>query len=176
MTRELCLVRHGHCERSGTLLGQFDAPLTAEGLVQAQALAAQLAGCGAERLVSSDLRRSVQTATALAARLDLSLETDPRLREISYGPWDGLTWAEIERLDPSGAPRKLADWTSWTPPGGEPFDAFLARVQNARVSLAAARARLTVVVAHRGVNAVLSGQPLETFQQHYGSALRVPLP
>ncbi len=175
MTRELCLVRHGHCERSGTLLGQFDAPLTAEGLVQAQALAAQLAGCGAERLVSSDLRRSVQTATALAARLDLSLETDPRLREISYGPWDGLTWAEIERLDPTGAPRKLADWTSWTPPGGESFDVFLARVHDARVSLAAARARLTVVVAHRGVNAVLSGQPLDTFQQDYGTARRVPL-
>ena len=176
MTRELCLVRHGHCKRSGTLLGQFDAPLTAEGFVQAQALAAQLAGCGAERLVSSDLRRAVQTATVLAARLDLSLETEPRLREISYGPWDGLTWAEIERLDPTGASRKLADWTSWTPPGGEPFEAFLARVRGARVSLAAAPARLTVVVAHRGVNAVLSGQPLDTFQQHYGTALRVSLP
>ena len=175
MTRELCLVRHGHCEKGGTLLGQCDVPLTAEGLVQAQALAAQLAGCGAERLVSSDLRRAMQTATILAGRLDLLLETDRRLREISYGPWDGLAWTEIERLDPAGAPRKLVDWTSWTPPGGEPFDAFLARVHDARMSLAAVPARLTIVVAHRGVNAVLSGQPLDTFQQRYGTALRVPL-
>jgi broad specificity phosphatase PhoE len=176
VTRELCLVRHGHCEKSGTLLGQCDVPLTTEGLAQAQALAAELAACGADRLVSSDLQRALQTATALAARLDLPLETDPRLREISYGSWDGLTWTEIECLDPTGAPRKLADWTSWTPPGGEPFDAFIARVRDARASLAASPARFTIVVAHRGVNAVLSGQPLDTFQQQYGTALRVLLP
>jgi probable phosphoglycerate mutase len=52
-------------------------------------------------IVSSDLRRACQTAEALATRVSLPVEIDPRLRERSYGDWEGLTAAEIARRYPA---------------------------------------------------------------------------
>jgi broad specificity phosphatase PhoE len=169
VSQELYLVRHGLCDSGGTLLGQCDVELTAEGRAQARALGEQLADAGAERLVSSDLRRAWQTAEILAERLGLPAEADARLREVSYGDWDGLTWDEIERLDPEGARRKVADWTGWTPPGGETWETFQERVEDLRAALSAAAARTTIVVAHRAVNAVLAGLPPDGFEQDYGT-------
>ena len=174
MTREVYLVRHARCEKSGTLLGQADVALTAEGIAQAQALADWFASRGVERVISSDLRRAVETASRIAEPLEITLEVDARLREISYGDWDGRTWEEIEKADPAAARRKLQDWNGWTPPGGEPFAQFIARVTAAWESIRASSAKVTVVVAHRGVNAVLLGD-LMGFQQDYTTARRLTL-
>ena len=89
----------------------------------------------------------------------MAVETDPRLREISYGAWDGHRWEEMER---SGAP-----------PGGESYEEFTSRVRSAWNSIRDSPARVTVVVAHLGVNAVL----LDNFElrQEYGSAVKVTI-
>jgi len=147
------VVRHGHCERAGTLLGQCDVDLTPEGIVQAEALAGRLRGV--ERIVSSDLRRAAQTAERIAARAGVAVELDARLREISYGPWDGRPWQ----------------------PGVEPtesLEAFQARVGEAWQEICASTARVTVVVAHQGVNAVILGDL--GLKQEYGTATRVRIP
>ena len=146
------LVRHGHCEGAGTLLGQSDVPLTAEGVAQADALAAELSGV--ERVISSDLRRAVQTAEPIAKRAGVAVELDPRLREISYGAGDGRLWQE--GIEPA-----------------ETLEAFQARVRAAWRDICAGAARVTVVVAHRGVNAVI----LEdlSFEQDYGVGRKVEI-
>jgi broad specificity phosphatase PhoE len=145
-------VRHGRCERAGTLLGQCDVDLTAEGVAQAEALAAELEGV--ERVVSSDLRRAVRTAERIASRAGVPVELDARLREISYGPWDGQPWED-----------------GVTP--AESWEAFQVRVLAAWRDLQAGTARVTVVVAHQGVNAVLLGDL--TLRQDYGTAKRVEI-
>lgn len=143
------VVRHGHCEGAGTLLGHCDAGLTPQGLAQAEALAAQLGEV--ERVVSSDLRRAVQTAERIAARAGVEVELEPRLREISYGVWDGQPWQE--GVEPA-----------------ESFEAFQSRVQAAWNQICAGTARVTVVVAHRGVNAVILGDL--GLEQEYGTWIR----
>ena len=153
--RELYLVRHGECEPSDVLLGQFDAPLSGRGLEQAEALARQLEPGGIERLVCSSLRRAYQTAETVGKHLGVEVERDARLNEITYGTWDGLRWEEIERADPETAQRKLADWWSVTPLGGEALEAFYHRVEGAWHSLLDHPACVTAVVAHRAANAVL---------------------
>ena len=115
-------------ENHRALLGSSDPPLSPEGRQQAEALAETLAEAGIEAIISSRLRRASETARILGRRLGLPPESDPRLNEISYGDWDGLTWAEIERLDPASARAKLDDWRRVTPAGGEPFEKFRARV------------------------------------------------
>src|SRR5579875_1756898 len=86
------LVRHaeGVWNQAGLVQGQADAPgLTPSGAAHARALAEFLAGTGAAAVVSSDLRRAVETARPIAARLGATLVTDRRLRERNLGRLEG---------------------------------------------------------------------------------------
>ena len=173
------------------MLGQSDPPLTEEGLAQANLLAKGLAQRGVERIVASPLRRTLQTAQAIADKTGVQIEIDTRLKEISYGTWDGLSWDEIERKDPVTAQRKLEDWKHITPAGGEEFFTFYRRVTGVWRDIVNHVAGVSVVVAHRGVNAILkelshgpgSLEPealdtaawrrIESFEQPFGSFEKV---
>lgn len=74
-----------HAEATGQ---SADAPLTPAGRVKAQLLAASLAGVGIRRIMASPFLRAQQTATPLAERLGLPVETDDRLveRRLSENP------------------------------------------------------------------------------------------
>jgi broad specificity phosphatase PhoE len=157
----LFVVRHSQPSITGVLLGQCDPPLSEAG--RAQAASIEL---GALAIVySSPLKRAFETAQAIARGAPVQVLDD--LREISYGTWDGLTWSAIEAADADLAARKLADWRGVTPPGGERWDDFEARVARA---LAAIRngPRPAAVVAHAAVNRVLANVVPVNFDQPYG--------
>jgi broad specificity phosphatase PhoE len=149
------IVRHGLTEKPGVLLGQYDAGLSAEGAQQAHLAADELEREGIERIVSSGLARARETASWIARRCGLDVDTDNRLNEITYGHWDGVAWEQIEQIDPEIASQKLENWWSAIPPGGESGTAFAGRVEQAWNSLLEHTAASTVVVAHEAVNAVL---------------------
>lgn len=109
MTR-LILWRHGHTEWNGQLRvqGHSDVPLSELGRHQATEAAPLLAALAPDLIVSSDLSRCTQTATALAQLTDLPVATDSRLRERAYGDWEGLTMAEIAQHWPESYQRKQA--------------------------------------------------------------------
>lgn len=153
--RPVLLIRHARCGSPGTLLGAADPPLTAEGRADSAELGRRLRGESIGRIVSSALSRARETADIIAAELDLAVEVDRRLNEISYGAWDGLTWTEIESRFPEAAARKLNDWFHFTPEGAEPFPEFFERVKQAWDSLGGNQPARTAIVAHRTVNAVL---------------------
>ena len=96
------LVRHGESQsnQARRFTGQLDSGLTALGRAQAEAAARVLAGCGAERLVVSNLRRARQTADPIAAALQLPPETVPDLGERNFGHWENHTMEEIAALWP----------------------------------------------------------------------------
>lgn len=153
--RPVFLIRHARCGSPGTLLGAADPPLTAEGRAESAELGRRLRGGSIGRIVSSALSRARETAGIIAAELNLAVEVDRRLNEISYGAWDGLTWTEIESRFPEAAGRKLNDWFRFTPEGAEPFPDFFERVKQAWASLTETHSARTAIVAHRTVNAVL---------------------
>lgn len=99
---ELLLIRHAesvwNAERRWQ--GQEDPPLSAQGRVQAGALARALTGVAIARIVTSDLERARATAEALGHVHGLRATTDPRLRELDVGRWGGRTREEIARCDP----------------------------------------------------------------------------
>jgi probable phosphoglycerate mutase len=100
--RQLILLRHGltdwnHAKR---FQGQADVPLNEVGLAQASAVADKLLGRDIAYIYSSDLERAAVTAQAVAARLDLPVQLDPRLQEINVGSWAGLTPDEVAQRDP----------------------------------------------------------------------------
>lgn len=97
------LTRHGHTLRSEPeqYLGQHvNAPLSERGRSDARALAKRLAPVTIDRLITSPLGRSVETAEILGAERSLAIEQDERLAELDYGAWEGLTIEEIERRFP----------------------------------------------------------------------------
>jgi glucosyl-3-phosphoglycerate phosphatase len=118
--RRLILLRHGQTDYNvdGRMQGHIDSCLTDAGHEQADEAAPVLASLAPDRLVSSDLRRAVDTAEVVGAACGLPVKFDPRLRETHLGLWQGQTVAEIER-DYPGA---IATWRSdpgWAPPEGE---------------------------------------------------------
>ena len=111
----MVLWRHGRTAHNvqGRLQGQSDIPLDDVGLWQARTAAASLAArYSPTRIVVSDLARARVTADALAPMVGLEPVVDARVRERSFGDWEGLTAAEI-------ADRWPADHAAWAQ-GGEP--------------------------------------------------------
>jgi probable phosphoglycerate mutase len=137
------LIRHGETELNAKrVLQPPETPLSERGMVQAERLALRLEDAGLLRIVASDLRRAEMTAEAIAVRTRLPLERDPDLAERSFGDLRGRPYASLES-DPF-AP-------GYTPPGGESWEAFHARVDRAwgRIDeLARATAGPIAVVTH----------------------------
>jgi broad specificity phosphatase PhoE len=127
MTDRLILVRHGESTWNAEkrLQGQLDPPLSERGREQALALAPILDGVPPGRVISSDLSRARETADLLG--LDVG-RYDARWREIDVGEWGGKTAAEIDAQS-----RELTNWRGGTrvAAGGEPWEAFTARVAEA---------------------------------------------
>jgi broad specificity phosphatase PhoE len=143
-TNRLVIVRHGEStwNSEGRLQGQADPPLSDRGRQEAVALAAALDGAAFDRVISSDLVRARETA-ALLGHPDAP--ADPRLREIDVGEWAGRSLAELpEGSEPSWRAGPL------TPPGGETWDEFAARVADTLDELLDGGGR-SLVVAHGGV-------------------------
>lgn len=147
---KLFLVRHGEPRLAGTLLGRLDPPLSERGLEQARAALSEM---DAAIAYVSPLRRAQQTASFLPA--SIPRVTLPDLPEVSLGDWEGLTWAEVEQAWPDAAARKLANWFNVPAPGGETWDQVRERAQRVMDRVRAGPFP-AVIVAHHGINAVLS--------------------
>jgi broad specificity phosphatase PhoE len=157
---DLVLVRHGEAEGvEGRAVGHFDAPLSEAGAASISALAASWRGRRPDRLIASDLQRAAQSARLLADPLDAKVATDPRLRELCFGAWEGKTWDEIHRQDR----RRLALWgRRWwevAPPEGETFGDLSRRVLD-WLSGQIEEGGLVVAVTHGGSLRALFGAVL----------------
>ena len=134
----LRLVRHGESQwnLAGRVQGQskLAGTLTAKGRRQAEKAAEQLAGHRrhAEMIVCSNLPRARDTATIIAAILDLPVAEDPDLREMNFGDLEGRRFT-----DPMGR-RTVQDIVEnlWLNPrqhrpGGESVADLYARMRRA---------------------------------------------
>jgi probable phosphoglycerate mutase len=93
----LILLRHGETTHNaaGIYQGQLDTDLSARGVAQAACAASGLALLSPTRIVSSDLRRAAHTAAVLGDRTALTVQHDPRLREIDVGVWSGRSHSDV---------------------------------------------------------------------------------
>jgi alpha-ribazole phosphatase len=93
----------------------------------AEAVAARAARESWVALYASPLLRTRQTAAPVAQRIGLPVEIEPRLREISYGDWEGTPAAEIRRTDADRYRTWVEHPGQVAPPGGETGAAVAAR-------------------------------------------------
>lgn len=174
---QVLLLRHGQTAMSvqKRYAGVTDAPLTDVGLAQAAAAAQRLAAVGLDAIVSSPLRRTRQTADAVAALCGLPVEVDDGFRETDFGQWEGLTFAEVRERWADELGHWLADPLA-TPPGAESFADAEARVLAALNRLLAAHTgQRVLVVSHVGpikslICSVLGAPPAAVFRMHMDTA------
>jgi probable phosphoglycerate mutase len=109
-------------------------------------------------MVSSPLGRARRTASIICdvqGRDASELATDDRLKEISWGDWEGLTRGEIDARNPGELARRRLNRWRYVPPGGESYEMLSARVRG-WISEISPEQRL-VVVGHGGMGRVLRG-------------------
>jgi broad specificity phosphatase PhoE len=128
-------------------------PLSDEGLAQARKLAARLKDIGISAIYSSPLLRARQTAEAIAAHHRVEVKTEPDLREIDCGDWEGLKVADVLEQFPELEKLRREEPMKFAAPNGEPMLQFAKRVISAIQRVAASHADETIcVVAHQTVN------------------------
>ncbi len=145
-------VRHGESEANaaGRFGGRTDSPLTERGRRQAEVVAEALADTRFDRIVATPLRRSLDTAKAIAKRSGMAVEIEPDLIEIDVGDKTGAAWDEVASL-PEWHDGGFVAW-----PNGETLDQVLARSLRALRHLARETPGGTVlVVGHGGVTRIL---------------------
>jgi phosphoserine phosphatase len=99
----LLLVRHGETEwnRQGKFQGQIDVPLNDNGRMQAKKASDFLKDVKIDFAVTSSMARPKETAEIiLQPHSSIELKSNPDLREISHGLWEGKFEKEIEQEYP----------------------------------------------------------------------------
>ena len=172
MTRRLILLRHGqtHYNASFRMQGQLDTELSELGVSQAHTVGRVPAPRRPWTILSSDLRRARDTATALATEVGLDVHTDPRLRETNLGSWQGMSHSEVDDQWPD-ARQQWRSSPRWSPPVGE------SRLDVARRTRAVVDELVeqspqwnehpAVLVAHGGAIAALTAALLELPVEQY---------
>lgn len=138
--------------------GIVDPPLTDEGRRQAGALAADLAGRGIERLVSSPYTRALETARIVAERLTVPVAVEPLVRERTAFHCDiGTARTALAAAWPELAFDHIDEvWWSETE---EAVDAFHARCAAFRVAMTGVEDwERVAVITHWGVIRSMTGE------------------
>jgi len=121
---ELWLVRHGETTASAArrIAGGSNPPLTAVGRREAEALREPLAGMEFAAVWSSDLDRTLTSARLAWGEP----RTDPRLREVDFGVWEGQSYDEVDPTVRS----VFLDFREFSIPGGDSYAEFRRRVHS----------------------------------------------
>ena len=151
---KIYLVRHGETDwnQAGLLQGQTDIDLNAQGFAQAEEAAERLREVPFEIAFCSPLIRARHTAETIVGDRKIPLTTDERLRELNFGPWEGVDIRTIK--DENSQP--FTNPGSYIPPeGAESFAQLYARsgefVEQVLLPLEGTY-ETVLVVAHGGVN------------------------
>jgi broad specificity phosphatase PhoE len=148
--KRLLLLRHAShaASHQPRFWGSSDIGLTEHGLLEAASLAPLIRSYNPERCFCSPLKRCIETIRPIAS---LPVEINPDLREIDFGRWEGMTFAEIEQSDPEA----VHQWATYDPgfsfPGGERISDFLTRVRAAAKSFVSCSEKTVLAVTHAGI-------------------------
>jgi probable phosphoglycerate mutase len=160
----LYYIRHGLTDWNieGRLQGRRNTPLHDRGRAQAQQCGGILRDLFAREqrsaadlhYVSSPLVRASETMDIVRRELGLppnEYASDPRLQEIEFGEWEGLTYLDIIKRDRNVIDMREARKWDFRPPGGETYAEVAVRMGEWYATLV----RDTVVTAHGGTGRAL---------------------
>ncbi|MFD8707727.1 bifunctional RNase H/acid phosphatase [Kitasatospora sp. NPDC059648] len=145
------LLRHGETpltpQKRFSGSGGTDPELSDKGRWQAERAAEALAARGSvQAIVASPMRRTRQTAEIVAARLGLDVRYEEGLREVDFGAWEGLTFAEVQERYPDDLSAWLGSAKARPTGSSESFTTLTHRAGVARDRILARYPGQTVLV------------------------------
>lgn len=167
LSHPLIFIRHGQTDwnREGRLQGGRDIPINATGERQASRNGRRLAELMDEQdyslsdftFVASPLGRCLKTMGLVREGVGLDPKTgfglDDRLKEITFGKWEGSTYEELGESHADDIAARTADKWGFVPPQGESYAMLSDRVAPWLKSLD----RPTIAVSHGGVSRAVRG-------------------
>ncbi|MBF8299374.1 MAG: alpha-ribazole phosphatase [Dehalococcoidia bacterium] len=164
------LVRHAKTawNAQGRIQGHSESHLEAEGLAQAERLAARLSSVSFHAAYSSDMARTKATVAAILSGRQVPLEITQELRELSYGQWEGMTHQEVGAAFGQEYQEYLRGDVGFAPPGGESAVQLLERLGPFKERLLSSHAgQDLLLVAHggtiKGLLILLMDMPADLF-------------
>lgn len=128
--RNILFIRHGTTAWNAEkrYLGHTDIGLLPDAEEELATLREQLSNVSWDTVYCSDLIRCQQTLAHISPHHMKQVKLDPRLREVDFGQWEGMTYDHLkdnqQYRDWIDAPREV------TPPEGESWQAFAVRIDS----------------------------------------------
>lgn len=159
----LYLARHGETILNSLKVyyGRTDCALSQKGLLQARKLKESLNEYNFDVIISSPLKRCIQTAKVITEKSEEEFVLDPNLVELDFGLWEGLHYLEISITYPKLWKEWMDDWRTATPPNGESFEMMYNRVQKAtELILRKYKGKKILIVSHKGCLQIITSMLL----------------
>lgn len=174
---EIILVRHG--ENLANITKEFshkkvDYELTEKGILQSRQTSEALRNLKIDRIISSPLKRAIQTAEQISNSIGLTVEIDECFREINVGILEDEkptkeNWDIYSKI--------VSDWYTGNLetrfPGGESGKELRARFKKGIEKLVNEKTTRVVIVGHAGIfiNGIMGfcglNKPIEFYSENY---------
>ena len=148
------LLRHAPTvwNREKRIQGSQDSPLTTEGEALSRIWGQRLKAHKWDRILVSDLGRSLRTAELINTFLKIPVTSTFLLREMDWGEWTGKTYKQIKREAPGVLAEMENNGWDFCPPGGENRNAVWERSHRALREAAEKWPGVKIlVITHQGV-------------------------
>jgi len=172
----LYLTRHGEVVNHGVYNGQTDVDITPKGIQQMERLRDRLADKNLRAAYSSDLLRTRKGAEIIAQPHGLTPLAFPEFREVNFGRWQGLSYAQVMEKYPVDIPQWLKDVENFQIPEGESMGEVHRRAMpKLQEVIERHRGEEILLVCHGALNRVILADALRLpmahllrFEQEYG--------
>jgi alpha-ribazole phosphatase len=155
------LARHGEVVNDGVYNGHTDVDITEAGLRQMERLRDRLREKNLAAVYSSDLLRTKKGAQIIAQPHGLRPESFREFREMDFGRWQGLSYAEVMKQYPADIPQWMKDLENFRIPGGESIvDMCNRAIPKLRELIERHRGQEFALVCHGALNRVILAEAL----------------
>jgi alpha-ribazole phosphatase/probable phosphoglycerate mutase len=163
----LYLTRHGEVVKVGVYHGQTDVDITPTGVKQMERLRELLKDKKLQAVYSSDLTRTWKGAEIIAQPHDLTPQAFPQFREVHFGRWQGLNYAQVMERYPSDIPQWLKNVDQFRIPDGESMiDVRQRAIPQLQELIEQHRGKEFVLVCHGALNRLILAEALHLPMAH----------
>ena len=163
----LYLTRHGEVVEPGVYNGQTDVDITPTGVKQMERLRELLKDKKLQAVYSSDLTRTWKGAEIIAQPHGLTPQAFPQFREMHFGRWQGLSYAQVMERYPSDIPQWLNNVEQFGIPGGESMiDVRQRAIPQLQELIEQHRGKEFVLVCHGALNRLILAEALHLPMAH----------